>query len=67
MLLADHEDRHICFAEANWGDGAEGTNSADGTGLFFEGRATQVGVYLLFIPFFSVSKRRYTNTMYWSG
>ena len=38
----DHDERHICFAEAIWDGGTEGTNSADGTGLFFEGRSTQV-------------------------
>ena len=40
--LTDREDRHICFAEARWEGTQEGTNGGDGTGLFFEGRATQV-------------------------
>jgi hypothetical protein len=44
---ADHEDRHICFAEARFEGGAQGVNSADGMGQFFEGRATQVRVSVL--------------------
>ena len=38
----DHEERHVCFAEATWDGGTEGTNTADGTGKFFEGRSLQV-------------------------
>lgn len=45
----DHEERHICFAEARFEGGAEGTNSADGTGLYFEGRATQVPASAVFL------------------
>jgi hypothetical protein len=42
MYATDNEDKHICFAEANFHGERQGTNSEDGTGQFFEGRATQV-------------------------
>jgi hypothetical protein len=59
-MLTDHDERHICFAEARWEGSAEGTNSADGTGRFFEGRATQVSrcpicCFLMFVGFGSGS------------
>ena len=47
LSLLDHEERHICFAEARFEGGSEGVNKADGTGQFFEGRATQVTSYFI--------------------